>query len=248
MGNCPSCSTPIPPNARFCPSCGRDVTDASGVSGTGPTPAQPVEVKTSGMAVASLILSFFFWLLLIPSVLAIIFGHIARGEIKRSRGKLKGDGLALAGLILGYLGGVGYILIIAAIAIPNLLRSRIAANEASAVSSLRTLNTSAITYASTYNVGYPKSLEVMGPSSGGNYTQDHAGLIDEVLASGLRSGYNFTYKVTATDAKGFPTAYSVNADPHLPGNTGQRYFFTDSSGVIRAERNHPSNKDSPPVM
>ena len=63
---------------------------------------------------------------------------------------------------------VAIILIIAAIAIPNLLRSRIAANQASAVGSLRTLNTAEVTYATTYNVGYSQSLGESGPGPAGN--------------------------------------------------------------------------------
>ena len=83
---------------------------------------------------------------------------------------------------------VAIILIIAAIAIPNLLRSRIAANEASAVGSIRTLNTSEVTYASTYpNVGFNVLANLGG--AGGSATG--AGLIDAVLASAVKSGYVF---------------------------------------------------------
>src|SRR2546427_11997753 len=71
---------------------------------------------------------------------------------------------------------VAIILIIAAIAIPNLLRSRLAANQASAVGSLRTLNTANITYASTYNTGYSSALSYLGPAAGWG------------LPTGLRSG------------------------------------------------------------
>src|SRR5579863_1509380 len=83
---------------------------------------------------------------------------------------------------------VAIILIIAAIAIPNLLRSRIAANQASAVGSLRTLNTAEITYSSTYNVGFTYSLGYLAPPAGNaNPTSTAAGLIDSVLASGSKS-------------------------------------------------------------
>ena len=81
---------------------------------------------------------------------------------------------------------VAIILIIAAIAIPNLLRSRIAANEASAVGSIRTINTSEVTYASTYpNIGFA-TLDALG-GAGGSATG--AGLLDAVLASQVKSGY-----------------------------------------------------------
>src|ERR1700745_4356006 len=83
---------------------------------------------------------------------------------------------------------VAIILIIAAIAIPNLLRSRIAANEASAVGSIRTLNTAEVTYASTYpNVGFNVLANLGG--AGGHVTRD--GVIDAVLASAVKSGYVF---------------------------------------------------------
>src|SRR5690242_20810050 len=86
---------------------------------------------------------------------------------------------------------VAIILIIAAIAIPNLLRSRIAANEASAVGSIRTLNTAEVTYASTYpSLGFTCTLTALGPASGGgSVTSTAAGLVDSVLSAGTKSGY-----------------------------------------------------------
>src|SRR6185437_5026044 len=90
---------------------------------------------------------------------------------------------------------VAIILIIAAIAIPNLLRSRMAANEASAVGSLRTINTAEVTYASTYpDVGFA-DLASLGGSGG---TSTGAGLIDSVLAGGAKSGYSFTVATTGS--------------------------------------------------
>jgi len=125
---------------------------------------------------------------------------------------------------------VAIILIIAAIAIPNLLRSRMAANEASAVGSLRTINTACVTYSTTYGIGFPGALTSLGTSGGVSSTG--AQLIDNVLAGGSKSGYTFTYTAGAAAGGVVPT-YSVNANPITPGQTGQRYFFTDQSGVIR---------------
>jgi len=127
---------------------------------------------------------------------------------------------------------VAIILIIAAIAIPNLLRSRIAANEASAVGSLRTLNTAEITYNITYpNVGFACSLSSLAPASGGaSPTSAAAGLIDTNLASGTKSGYTFTMANCAGTPK---SSYQYSAAPVSPGITGQRYFCTDTSGVIQ---------------
>ena len=121
---------------------------------------------------------------------------------------------------------VAIILIIAAIAIPNLLRSRIAANEASAVGSIRTINTSEVTYASTYPQSGFSDLASLGGAGG---SSSGAGLIDSVLASGTKSGYVFT----VTAAGGTPkTTYDVHGDPQN-SQTGQRHFFSDQSGVIR---------------
>jgi hypothetical protein len=87
-----------------------------------------------------LILGFLSFL--IPSAIAaIILGRVSRSEIRKSQGRLQGDGIALAGLIMGYMGITAIpVLIIAAIAIPSLLRARLAANEASAVASIQRLN------------------------------------------------------------------------------------------------------------
>ncbi len=139
---------------------------------------------------------------------------------------------------------VAIILIIAAIAIPNLLRSKMTANEASAVGSLRALNTVSITYSTIYG-GYPQVLSNLGPANPATSTS--ADLIDSVLASGTKSGYIFTYSAGATDAAGNVLTYSIAAEPVSLGSTGQRYFFTDQSGVIRANPNGPADVNSAPL-
>lgn len=139
---------------------------------------------------------------------------------------------------------VAIILIIAAIAIPNLLRSRIAANQASAVGSLRVITTAEVSYASTFNLGYSPNLASLGPPSSGNPTTSAAGLIDSVLANGAKSGYQFVY--SATSVNGIVSAYQVNANPLTPGSTGQNYYFTDHSGIIRQnDSGTASATDSP---
>ena len=127
---------------------------------------------------------------------------------------------------------VAIILIIAAIAIPNLLRSRIAANEASAVGSMRTLNTAEITYNTTYpTTGFTCTLgNLASPSGGASPTSAAAGLIDATLAGGTKSGYTFT----VTPGTQTPVAsYETAAAPVTAGTTGQRYFCSDNSGVIQ---------------
>jgi len=126
---------------------------------------------------------------------------------------------------------VAIILIISAISIPNLLRSRMAANEASAVGSLRTVNTACITYSITYGIGFPSALSNLTTSSSG-VSSTAAGLVDNVLAAGAKSGYTFVYVSGAATSGVIPT-YTLAANPAVAGQTGQRSFFTDQSGVIR---------------
>ena len=138
---------------------------------------------------------------------------------------------------------VAIILIIAAIAIPNLIRSRMAANEASAVGSVRTINTAAITYNSSYGHGFPTALTQIGTTSGSALGCDNAELLDEVLTKGLKSGYTFAVLPGLSDmASGNPVGctvvgssdgYGVSAVPTTPGTSGQRGFCSDASGVIR---------------
>jgi len=123
---------------------------------------------------------------------------------------------------------VAIILIIAAIAIPNLLRSKMAANEASAVASLRTLNTMIVAYSTTYQTD-PPTLAAMGPAT--TATSTAADLVDNLLGKdpAVKSGYSIAYTaIVATPI----TQYSMLATP-VSSSTGQRLFFTDQSGVIR---------------
>jgi type IV pilus assembly protein PilA len=129
---------------------------------------------------------------------------------------------------------VAIILIIAAIAIPNLLRSRISANEASAVGALRTYNTAEMTFNSTYpTVGFATNLSWLGPVTGSAApTSTSAGLVDNILgcpaAPCQKAGYSF-----ALDGGSTAGNYGIAAAPQVVGSTGQRFFWTDNSGVIR---------------
>ena len=129
---------------------------------------------------------------------------------------------------------VAIILIIAAIAIPNLLRSRMAANEASAVGSVRTLNTAQVTYSSTWGTGFTTLAQLGGPAAC-VAAAANACLIDPVLTVGTKSGYVLT-TVPNSPAAGTPinpsTGFETNAT-RVSISSGTRAFCSDQSGVIR---------------
>ncbi|HOF39980.1 MAG TPA: prepilin-type N-terminal cleavage/methylation domain-containing protein [Candidatus Hydrogenedentes bacterium] len=145
---------------------------------------------------------------------------------------------------------VAIIAIIAAIAIPSLLRARISANEAAAISSLRTLSSAQISYqagcyqdANADGIGdFGTLLQLRDPDG----VAGVPGFIDEALASGNKQGYNFVMNPVAGGG-GNPPTFSCNADPQSP-QTGRRTFFVDESGVLRFESNGASaTAASPPV-
>lgn len=237
---CSGCGNSLTPGDRFCRNCGKDSTAAPGaVQGDDPiAPAIPVAPgtpvipgtppETSGKAILSLVCGLFFFIPL-AFVGAIVLGHLALSEIRKSAGRLKGEGLAIAGLVLGYLWivGIPMILIIAAIAIPNLLRARMAANESSAVAGVRTLVVAEVTYSSNHqDAGFTCSLS------------DLAGerLIAGSLASGQKNGYAFELSDCSPEAGGGANVkYRVVAYPVTRNTTGVRAFCADESSVIKVD-------------
>jgi type IV pilus assembly protein PilA len=140
---------------------------------------------------------------------------------------------------------VAIILIIAAIAIPNLLKSKMAANESSAVGSIRTINTGLVTYAAGCpNIGYAATLVELNT---GAICTSGTGIIDAVLAAGNKSGYGFTYAPGAA-VNGVVYTYTTNADPNTRGTTGQRSFFSDQTGVIRYNQAAAATVASAPLQ
>jgi type IV pilus assembly protein PilA len=136
---------------------------------------------------------------------------------------------------------VAIILIIAAIAIPNLLRARIAANESSAVSSIRTMNTAMVTYNSTYpTVGYAATIPALGPASaagcgGVNPSSGNACLVDYIVSNATgagtaKSGYFFAMNVVANN--GLNTNYTIGGAPATVNSTGVRGFCSNEDAVI----------------
>jgi type IV pilus assembly protein PilA len=255
MQTCSRCSSSIQDGVSFCPACGNSLPAVAGSPGsrTGVSPsisaAYAGPQQTSGKPIGSFLCGLFCWLLPV-TVVAIILGHLSLSDIKKSAGRLKGQGLAVAGLVLGYMGVlfIPFILIIAAIAIPNLLRARMAANEATAVGTLRTYNTAMVTYASQcQNIGFPASVTNLGAGSG---DCEGANLVGALLAAPatIKSGYRFFYSPGPADNLGHVVSYTITADPITENTTGIRHFFTDESGVIHISRGAPATADSPALQ
>ena len=222
---CTQCGSSIDNEDQFCRKCGAQSSAVAAPARLGPfVPAAPAQ--TSGKAIASLVFGLLFF---VPCafVAAVIFGHLGLSEIKKSAGRLKGEGLAIAGLVLGYMWVVSIpiILIIAAIAIPNLLRARMAANESSAMAAIRTINTAQMAYSESHpEAGYACSLSALGEGQ----------MIDSVLASGQKNGYRFEIKECEAETQGGPNKkYQVVAYPITANQTGDRAFCSDESAVIK---------------
>jgi len=248
---CARCGAGIPDGNQFCIQCGQAVAGTPAGANAAPVPATPAmtgtvdasappiavpmgDAPTSGKALGSMISGVFGLIFFLPAIAAIVLGHIARSDIKKSNGRLQGNGMATAGLIMGYgaFAFLPFILIIAAIAIPNLLRARMAANESSAVASIRTINVAETSYQSQYpSAGFTCRLESLG-GSGSSPSVDHAQLIDDGLASGEKHGYRFLLRScvnTETEHK-----YQVIAYPLVRNQSGKRTFCSDESGVVKA--------------
>ena len=224
---CANCGNNVAAGERFCKVCGKEVSPGAPAGSAPVPPVMSGPSATSGKAIASLVFGLIF---VFPfSLVAIILGHLSLSEIRKSAGRLTGEGMAIAGLVLGYLGfaAIPIILIIAAIAIPNLLRARMAANEASAAASVRALVTAEVAYSSSHpDIGFTCSLS------------DLAGLIDGRLANGQKSGYAFELSGCGAETEGKGnTKYRVAAYPVTKNTTGIRAFCSDESAVIRVDSN-----------
>ena len=138
---------------------------------------------------------------------------------------------------------IAIILVIAAIAVPSLLHSKIAANESSAVYSIRTINTAQVTYATTYpTLGYAAALNMLAAPTSGQSNSANAGILDWVLGCTTavcpKSGYNFQiYNTTGNPIN----SYSVSGTPSSIGITGYRGFCSDNMNPVLIDPNGGSN-------
>ena len=201
------------------------------------------EGPKKGLAVAALVLGiigfFTLGLLWIGGITGIVLACVAMSRAKRAPWQYGGHGMAIAALVLNIISLFSFIPfgMVAAIAIPNLLASYRAANEAAAQSTLRTLHAAEATYQATRGQGKFGTLNELVAE----------GLIDPKVATGTKSGYIFSLELTTTDMN-YP-GFAVVGVPETYRKTGLRSFYIDETGVIRAGDNHgaPSTKEDPPV-
>ena len=240
-------------DAELCKKCGASISAAPAdildrPVGTFTAPhssynTPPAELKT-GLAITSLVMGIANFLLLgiflLPTIIGIFVSVVALNKIKRYPHEYGGKGLAIGGLVTNIVSVVVLVpvMVIAAIAIPNLLAARRAANEGAAIRSLRVLHGAEQTYQATRGKGNYGTLSDLQSDS----------LISADMARDVRSGYRFKLEAFPASS-GSPAAFSIIAVPTEYGSSGRRSFFVDETGVIRGEDNHglEASQSTPPV-
>lgn len=235
LENCKACGAPLNQRSYTLP-------PPTPVYSSNYDQSDSVEGPKKGLAIAALVLGiigfFTVGLIGVGAIAGIVLACVAMSKIKREPWQYGGRGMAIAALVLNIVSLVSFVPIgiIAAVAIPNLLASRRAANEGSAMSSLRTLASAEMAYQATTGAGKYGTLSELAAVN----------LIDSKLATGTKNGYNF--KVELTTNEDYP-GFEVVGVPMTYGNTGIRSFYIDETGVIRAgdKSGKPSTKMDPPL-
>jgi hypothetical protein len=236
---CLGCGNSLAEGERFCGVCGRDSQAGAGARVVDPAVAFGLPPETSGKAIFSLVSGILF--LILPfSISAVIFGHLSLSDIRKSAGRLTGRGLAIAGLVLGYMGVaviVGLIVIGITFRPPGnkgamnkgtMQKMVVMSNENSVVASVRSLNTAEIAYAQSHSAsGYTCSLSDLSGAWG----------ISDDLASGRKNGYRFELRgCIAAKANGPVVKYQLVAYPELAKKSGTPAFCSNESDVIKLAR------------
>lgn len=227
---CLGCGTALAEGERFCGNCGRDCESAAPVSVIHPEVAFGLPPENSGKAIFSLVCTILFFF---PpaSIVAVVFGHLSLSDIRKGSGRLKGRGMAITGLVLGYLELAAWTVffVMVAITIPKTMRTMQSVNNrASTVSAMRTINTAEIAYAQAHrDTGYTCSLEELSHSWG----------IAPELAKGQSNGYAFQIQdCTSAEADGPITKYRIVASP-ITTDKGLPAYCSTESAVIKIARN-----------
>ena len=237
---CTNCGGAFPDDAPFCLNCGAQ------------RPAAPPEVDRK--ALASLVLGIVgLFLSIFAAIPAVVVGHKSYSQIRKSAGKLSGEGIALAGLILGYI-GIALFPIILIVAIPNLIQSRVAVEPDAAVT-VRTLIMSEETYSTTYRTegaGYAPDLATLGPGTGdcrpNGPSDKNACLIDKELgcAAGTSGQWcskdQYRYSITGMKTGGSTILndYVITATP--VGSSPAKTYCATGDAVVRSHEGPPLKK------
>ena len=144
-------------------------------------------------------------------------------EIRNRESRLQ-NGFSLLELLIV----ITVILILAALAIPHFMRARAAANTAAAEATVRTIQAAEILYSVTYDTGFSPSLKSLGGLPGGSTNSGSAGLIDELLASGEKAGYTYTY-IPGPAKDGKISDFEIVAIPVQPCISGLHAFVVSAS-------------------
>jgi len=180
-------------------------------------------------------------LMLLSTLAAAFCGHWALRRLRAGHQDRRRftKAIALLGVGVGYL-EIAILFLIATV--PHHHGNPMAAHEASAVGSLRTLHWAASKYQTTHpEKGFPADLQSLSIKSG---NLDESSAIDPALANGTKSGYRFTYIPETRDAEDCIRHYEIHADPVEQDKTGVRHFYTDDTGVIRYELAYTAKSDS----
>jgi hypothetical protein len=216
----------------------------------GQVPYSTAPPPTDAKAIISLILgivSIAFCLNIFSGIPAVILGHISLSSIRKSTGRLKGSGLATAGLVLGYI-GIAFGLLYIAFLIPGPMHQRIQANSTEAASNIRTINSAQHTYSISYPAkGYAADLAALGPGPGGKcdgaeFPAEHACLLDNVLGNAsctagvwcTKGAYRFSMSASC-EGEGPCKDYVVVATPIRAGPISQSICATSDS-TLRVQR------------
>ncbi len=231
---CLGCGNSLAEGERFCETCGRDARAAGSVVPEDPSVAFGFPPETSGKAIFSLISGILF--LILPfSVVAVVFGYLSLYDIRKSGGRLKGRGLAVSGIILGY---VGVTVIIGLIGLgiygarqtaKRVADSSAIQSDTSAVTTVRTLNTAEIAYSQSHpKIGYTCAMSDLSGVWG----------INSDVAGGRKKGYVFELRSCSAAKPGGPIVkYQLVAFPEKQSTAPKPAFCSDQSDVIRVARN-----------
>jgi type IV pilus assembly protein PilA len=242
---CAACGFVSSSNADSCRNCGASPSAQYSHGSPWQSSGATADQLKKGLAIAALVVGIISFLTLgllgIGAVLGIVLGIIAISKATRNPWEYGGKGMAITGLVLSIASLVIIVPVgmFAAIAIPNLLAARRAANEGSAIYTMRQLSIAEASYASKYGkYGTADDLSLEG-------------MITPSLAQGIKNGYRFTIVVTKHDDE---HGFEIVSVPITYPNSGMRSFYLDESGVIRAGNNHgasaskfdvPLDSDSP---